>query len=141
MNDTPKVTIHSGTAIHSDTARAEHDTARGDTAPKDRALPPGTVIDAKGRKIVCKLLSPLEQYRLSKIMGEAGESAWTRQIASNAATVQSINGVQEAFINNDSDIEAMIESLGDEGFEAVNEALKELLDAKPKKPNKGAAKN
>jgi hypothetical protein len=132
--ETPKVTIHS------DTARAEHDTARGDTAPKDRALPPGTVIDAKGRKIVARPLDALEEFRLAKIMGTNGDSAWARSIALQACSVREFDGDPEAFLDSDREIEAMVGRLGSEGFEAVSRALAELSQAKPKS-SKEAVKN
>lgn len=102
---------------------------------------PGTVVDGKGRKIVVKLLTPLEQYRISKILGPAGDSDFTRQIASNVATIREFEGEPEAFPNSDREIEALIQRLGDEGFEALHEALADLLALKPKKVSKDPAKN
>src|ERR1700733_9041877 len=122
--DTPKVVIHSTEAPES-------------AAP---LLKPGTVTDAKGRKIVVKTLDTLEEYRLAKIMGESGESSWARSIALQAASVREIEGEPEAFPNSDREIEAMVQRLGSEGFEAVSRAHTDLAKAKPK-PNKDAAKN
>lgn len=131
MNDTPTVTILSGAA---QTGEA------GTEKPETRALPLGTIIDARGRKIVVKSLDALEEFRLAKIMGPHGESSWARSIALQACAVRSIDGDPEAFINNDRDIELMVQRLGSEGFEAVSTALAELNEAKPKS-NKVAAKN
>jgi len=132
MNDTPKVTIHSAR-----TALAE---AMPGVKAEVRAHPPVTIIDAKGRKIVVKPLDALEEFRLAKIMGSNGDSAWARSIALQACSVREFDGDPEAFINNDRDIEAMVQRLGSEGFEAVGKALSELSEVKPK-PNKDAAKN
>jgi hypothetical protein len=130
--DTPKVTIHS----EQDTQHVNASPA----APKARALPPGTIIDTKGRKIVVRPLDALEEFRLAKIMGANGDSAWARSIALQACSVREFDGEPEAFLDSDSDIEAMVVRLGSEGFEAVNKALAELSKSKPK-PNKEAAKN
>jgi hypothetical protein len=124
-DELPKVTIHS----------------TGDTA--EAAAPvrkPGTITDAKGRKIVVRPVNPLEEYRLSKIMGQAGESSWARTIALQAAAVREFDGEEEDFPNSDREIEAIVQRLGAEGFEAVNKALSELAEAKPKS-NMGAVKN
>lgn len=124
----PKVTVHSTTEAHA-------------TAPAPpTGLPPGTVIDAKGRKLVAKPLDALEEYRLAKIMGESGDSAWARNIALQAAAVREFEGEVETFPNNDREIEAMVQRLGSEGFEALSKALVDYNNAKPK-PNKVAAKN
>jgi hypothetical protein len=111
-----------------------------DAAPSGNALPPGTIIDAKGRKIVVRPLDALEEFRLAKIMGANGDSAWARSIALQACSVREFDGEPEAFLNTDRDIEAMVGRLGSEGFEAVGKALGDLEKAKPK-PSKDAAKN
>jgi hypothetical protein len=130
--DTPKVTIHS--------ARTALSEALPGVKAEVRAHPPGTIIDAKGRKIVVRPLDALEEFRLAKIMGAYGDSAWARSIALQACSVREFEGEQEAFLSNDRDIEAMVQRLGSEGFDAVGKALVELEKAKPK-PNKDAAKN
>lgn len=129
MTEVPTVTI-----------RSTADTPEADAAPVVSGLRPGTVIDAKGRKIVVRPVNTLEEFRLAKIMGEAGESGWARSIALQAASVREFEGEPEMFPNSDREIEVMVERLGTEGFEAVSRALSELSAAKPK-PNKDAAKN
>lgn len=127
---TPNVTIHS----------AQETAAAAPAASKAPALPPGTIVDTKGRKIVVRPLDALEEFRLAKIMGSNGDSAWARSIALQACSVRELDGEPEAFLNSDRDIEAMVGRLGSEGFEAVGKALDELAKSKPK-PNKDAAKN
>jgi len=122
-----KVNIHSADAAPSATSTGN-------------ALPPGTIIDAKGRKIVVRPLDALEEFRLAKIMGAHGDSAWARSIALQAASVREFDGDPEAFINNDRDIELIVQRLGSEGFDAVSKELGEIEKAKPK-PSKDAAKN
>jgi hypothetical protein len=124
----PKVTVHSATEAPVSAPAAS------------TGLPPGTAIDSKGRKIVAKPLDALEEYRLAKIMGETGDSAWARSIALQAAAVREFEGEPETFPNNDREIEAMVQRLGSEGFEALSKALVDYNAAKPK-PNKAAAKN
>lgn len=124
----PKVTVHSATVEPASASAA----ATG--------FPAGTVIDAKGRKLVARPLDALEEYRLAKIMGETGDSAWARNIALQAASVREFEGEVETFPNNDREIEAMVQRLGSEGFEALSKALVDYNAAKPK-PSKAAAKN
>jgi hypothetical protein len=127
--DTPKVVIHS----NADGA----ETAPAATASK---LPPGTVIDAKGRKVVVRPLNPIELYRLAKVMGQAADSDFARNYASFAACVREFDGEPEAFVNSDREIEAMMQRLGTEGLEAVNQALDDLRSVKTA-TDRVAAKN
>lgn len=100
----------------------------------------GEKVDASGRRILVKGLSPLEVYRLAKIMGEAADSGFARNYAAIAASVREIDGEPEAFPNSDREIEAMLQRLGEEGLDTVAAALEELSKSKPKS-NKDAVKN
>jgi hypothetical protein len=132
-NAPPKVTIHSN----------EETPAQAISAPAKRK--PGTITDALGRKIVVKSLDPLQVYRLAKIMGAAADSDFARGYAALAACVREFEGEEEDFPTSDREIEAMMQRLGTEGLDAVNEALAELnvLKAKAAKEKSGrdTAKN
>lgn len=132
MTKTPNVTIHQTAGQAGEQAAP--------VAGSTSTLPPGTVIDAQGRKIVVRQLHALDHYRLAKIMGEAGDSGWARQIAVTAVAVCEIDGEPEAFPNTEREVEALIQLLGSDGFEAANKAIAELHKSKPK-PNPEAAKN
>lgn len=115
----PKVTIHS-----TETAAP--------AAPAAAQRKPGTITDARGRKIVVRQLDPLQVYRLAKIMGQAADSDFARGYASLAAAVVEFDGQPETFPNSDREIELMMQRLGADGMEAVQTACGELNDAKPK---------
>ena len=123
--ETPKVTIHS---------------AEPGAGAEKPASKPGVVVDAKGRRIVVRPIDALEEYRLAKIMGTTADSSRAWYLALQAASVREIEGEPEAFPNSDREIEAMIQRLGADGFDAVGKALVALGEAKPK-PNKEAVKN
>lgn len=124
----PRVTVH------------QTDAAEVDAAATKPAAKPGTITDARGRKIVVKILDPVEFYRLGKMMGAAADSEFARNYASVAAAVRELDGEEETFPNSEREIEAMLTRLGHDGLEAANEALGKLVDARPKR-SVGAAKN
>ena len=124
----PKVTVHS--------------TESGEGQAKAvNGLPPGTAIDAKGRRITVKQLDPLQVYRLAKIMGIAADSDFARGYAALTACVRDIDGDAVPFPNSDMQLEATMQRLGSDGLDAVNKALVSATAADEKKPNHDAAKN
>jgi hypothetical protein len=113
MNDTPTVTIHSG--AHADTRLASVAASPGQK---------GKILDARGRTIEVRPLNAIETYRLLKITKATGGEGYFG-MAAMAASVRGIDGDPEAFINNDRDIEAMVQRLGNDGLAAVAKALGE----------------
>lgn len=99
-----------------------------DAAPATALKKPGHVTDAKGRRIIVKPLDPLELYRLARVMGPAADSEFTRSLASLAACVRAINDEPQPFPNTDREIQAMLQLLGSEGIDAVNDGLSAVLE-------------
>jgi hypothetical protein len=84
-------------------------------------------IDATGRKLKVKRLSAVQRMKLFRIMG-ADNSRNDRYVgfAALAASVVEIDGVPVAFPTKLSQLEALVETLGDEGIQASAKAAGSL---------------
>lgn len=100
--------------------------------------------DAKGRKLTFKPIDPLEEYRLSGMMGAKTASDRALEIASVACGVRSIDGEMQPFPNSERELQARIQILGADGFGAIYkaaEALVSVQDDRPAPSGDIAAKN
>jgi hypothetical protein len=109
------------------TITLEHAAAIAAASSVDAPAQKGKIRDAKGRTLVVRPLDSIETYRLLKITKATGNEGFFG-MAAMAASVQSIDGEPEAFINNDRDIELMVQRLGSHGMAAVATALAEFRE-------------
>jgi hypothetical protein len=85
------------------------------------------VTDLRGRRIELRPVGVLAQLRLFKVLGpELSENGAYVGLARLAAAVSAIDGVPVPFPANEAGIEAALERLGDDGVDAVAEAVKPL---------------
>jgi hypothetical protein len=101
----------------------------------------GEITDARGRKLVVKLLDPLETYRLARAMGPSADVDVARAYGSYAASVRVIDGVPQVFPNSDRDIQAMLQLLGSDGVEAVQKAIARMAEPDGTTDDTAAIKN
>jgi hypothetical protein len=84
------------------------------------------VTDSLGRKIGVQKPSALKRYRVLKMLG--GENSTNQQVVGYAmltCCVTELNGEPLGMPNSERQIEALIERLGDEGFDAIGKCLAE----------------
>lgn len=85
---------------------------------------PDQVVDSKGRAYVLKKMSPLEQFRLVRLIGDAPQM-YINMVAP-LVWIRSIDGEGLAPPASQREIDALIQRLGEEGIEAVMEAVEKL---------------
>lgn len=89
-----------------------------------------SVTDKNGRVLELRRVGVLEQLRLFKALGaELSENRAYMGLARVAAAVALVDGVPLPFPAHEAAIEAALERLGEDGVEAVGQAL---LEAEPK---------
>ncbi len=82
------------------------------------------VTDKAGRRIELRRVGVLEQLRLFKALGpDLSENRAYVGLARIAASVSMIDDVPIPFPVNENSLEAVIERLGEDGVEAVGEAI------------------
>jgi len=82
------------------------------------------VKDRRGREIELRRVGVLEQLRLFKALGpELSENLAYCGLARIAAAASMIDGVPVPFPASESAVEAALERLGDDGVDAIAEAL------------------
>ncbi len=111
MADAPHHTV----TVHDQTVGAQ-------AKPPNAANSAVAVTDKKGRRIEVRSLNPIESYRLLKLTKATGLEGFFG-MATMAATVRSIDGDPVGFPAKESEIEFMLQRLGNEGITAVVEAL------------------
>ncbi|MDB6104042.1 MAG: hypothetical protein JWO52_4041 [Gammaproteobacteria bacterium] len=84
-----------------------------------------TVTDSKGRRIVLKKPGVLKQFRLVEALGEVAENRVYMRMALPLLYVTDIDGEAVVSIMKKSELEALIQRLGDEGLETVMKAMDE----------------
>ena len=90
-----------------------------------------TVVDELGRTITVRKLGPLDRMRLFRVVGaEASENGQYMGLAALAACVTAIDGVQKSFPLNQIQLDSMVQSLEDEGFNAIVRAMLAMNPAK-----------
>lgn len=82
--------------------------------------------DSKGRIITCRMLSPVDLFRLTKMLGASASNQATLNLAMSACSVTAIDGDAITAPATEREIEAVLQRLGFEGLEAVGKALVEL---------------
>lgn len=81
-----------------------------------------TVVDAGGRRIVVKRLTPVETYRMMKVTKATGDEGFFG-MACMAAAVRSLGGEGCLLPHSEMTIEAMLQRLGADGLAAVGVAM------------------
>ena len=78
------------------------------------------VVDKKGRRLIVRRPTALDTLRLFKAAGPvlSQNESWLA-MASLASTVTEIDGVPVPLPTNESQIEALVDRLGDDGLEAI----------------------
>lgn len=91
------------------------------------AMKTRTVIDALGRSITVRKFSPLQKMKFAEVIGPAA-SQNERYVgfAALAAAVIEIDGEKIGFPASKRELEAMVQRLDEEGFEAIGPAIAEL---------------
>lgn len=85
-----------------------------------------TVADSKGRKITTRKLSPIRRTRLFKIIGpDNSRNLPLLGYYSMAVSVTQIGDDSVVFPSKESEIEALLERLGDDGINAVAKGWKD----------------
>ncbi|MDR3473338.1 MAG: hypothetical protein P4M09_16890 [Devosia sp.] len=109
--------------VHSDVAEA-----------KPLSSTPGivTVTDAKGRVLVVKKMAPLQRMRLLKAVGsENANNAPYLGYAALAASVSEIDGEAVTFPTTEAQVEFLVQRLGDEGLDAIGQAVRDNFITMP----------
>lgn len=97
-----------------------------------------TVVDERGRSITVVRRGPLHLYRLTKMLGDAGQG--TLNIAMAAASVSKIDDSDVPFPVHEREIEATLQILDFDGMAAAQKGLEALAPADPD-AEAAAAKN
>jgi hypothetical protein len=98
-------------------------TAKKNTVTIAKAGDPNSyfdVVTSKGRKMACRDLGIMEEFRLNSILGASDSTNPTTSIhAQSACVVRQIDAVPYLFPENRLQLEAAIERLGRDGLSAV----------------------
>ncbi len=99
------------------------------------AVKVSTVVDSKGRRLTVRRLTALDTLRLFKAAGPvlAQNEPWL-SMAGVAFSALEIDGIPVPAPTTESQIESLIDRLGDEGLAAIADTIKdeqEMLDRKP----------
>lgn len=87
---------------------------------------PVEVVDATGRVIVIKKLTPVERLRMLKLIG--GQNEHYMGMAALAYLVASIDGSPVTKPTSELQIEARIQQLGDDGIDAIAKGAAEFAE-------------
>jgi hypothetical protein len=90
--------------------------------------PPEFTIEADGKPISVRVLSPVEQFRFKKVIGKFTDNPGYMVDALMAASVRSIEGTPMPFPQNEAGIEFIIDRLGWSGWQAVQMKFSEIGD-------------
>lgn len=91
--------------------------------------PPDIATDALGHTYTLKKPSILEQYRFVRFIGDVSDRYMS--MVAPLVWIRSIDGDPIGFPNNQRELDALIQRLGDEGVEAVMVAVVKLAEGLP----------
>ena len=97
-----------------------------------------TIIDGKGRSLTLRRLTALDTLRLFKAAGPvlAQNEPWL-SMAGLTFSVLEIDGIPVPPPATESQIENLIDRLGDEGLAAIADTVQDQLESLPSRPNVG----
>jgi hypothetical protein len=90
--------------------------------------PPEVTLDATGRKIVVRVLSPVEQFRFKKVVGTFMGNPGYMLDAMMAASVRNIDGNPMPFPQSEANVEFILEKLGWDAWQAVQTHYSKLAE-------------
>ncbi len=97
-----------------------------------------TVTDKSGRLISCRQLNAVDRLRLYKSLGPGlVENGPYYAVAYLAASVTELEAVPVPWPTNETQIEAIVSRLGDDGLEAISSALETSADQSDISTNAG----
>ena len=105
------------------------------------AIKEQTVSDASGRQIKLRKPGPLAQFRLVEAAGDAARNQTYMGMALPLIYVESIDGAPVPAISTKSQLEALINRLGDDGITAVMKAVQEMYGEQDPDGDKEKLKN
>ena len=94
------------------------------------AAPVDAVLEAAGRKIVVRVMTPVEQFRFKKVIGKFMDNAGYMMDAMMAASVRMVDDAPMPFPQNESGVEFILEKLASDGWNLVQEHFVSLSQAK-----------
>lgn len=98
------------------------------------------VEDETGRSITVRLPKPLQRLRFIDAMGESSSNQMWAGTVAPLMYVAAIDGDMVSVPSSKREIEALFQRLGDEGLEAANDGVRELLGLVVTEVDEAAAK-
>ena len=83
------------------------------------SAPEDVTLEADGRKIVVRKMTPIEQFRFKKVIGKFMDNLGFLSDAMMAASVRKVDGDPMPFPQSEANVEFILEKLGSDGWDAV----------------------
>jgi hypothetical protein len=92
------------------------------------SAPQDVTLDANGRKILVRVMTPVEQFRFKKVIGKFMDNGGYMMDAMMAASVRAVDGMPMPFPQSEANVEFILERLATDGWAMVQDHFMSLAN-------------